>query len=520
LHLLVHLSLFAGKLLQSDAVLALLRTHSTTIEEATVHLWETMLNDLQLLYRLRADCTPEQVCAWLHDVIQRLPMMPQLGANLASSMARQQWEDAFQAAFITGTNADMARACAAARPSGTEARPLLHRIVDEEVQEDGLLPELLSPVAQPSFEALRTAFGNAETCTAHAFLDRVLKDVELLSLVELLWPLATWEAALRKNWGRQITQEDARNQTIGELLSQAGTKGELSRIFDSFAEAWNELVDSIRQGGLASAHYRMEADCHPVEPRDLPHMDRACKVSMCCIDSKGEGNLKNLLQLFLQMLGRAQNDFLAATTQLAQSNASLQALNVGGGMIDLGKKTPLLQLAHAHVLLDHNAVEGSLESLKTSMLAFSCCGAAGRRVEYDFAGIEASVASRLLKGTTLVDFDQRHLVPFPFGGELMQQRFRWGNDQGLRLLQAVEKAIEQQPMPNMDKVRSEPFLQETHQARALLELLELVLHDVTKSRPAPSETLVAFCSTFGHGRQSGSLQRFALECDALGKIQI
>jgi len=526
LHLLVHLSLFAGKLLGHDGrgLLTLLRPVAQTEEQAATYMWDIVLNDLQMLSQLVSDCTPEQICAWLHDIIQRLPTMPHAETNLASSAERRRWEDSFQATFIAHANADTIRACAAARPSGTELRPLLHRIVAEEVEEEGPVPKLLTPVATPSLDALRTAFtGSASERRSHAFLELVLigpqewNGLELLLLVELLWPLVAWDMAMRKHWGRQITQEEACNRTIGELLETCERRDadEVSRIFDQFAAAWNELVELIAKGGLAKQRYQAAADpfhaCREAKPPSA--MDRDCKVSMCCIDTKGEINESNMLLRFLVMLGRAQNDLLAETTRLVSDNASLQAINAGGGMVDLGKHTPLLQLAREHVLLDR---DDSLESLTESMLDFSCCGAAGRRVAYDFAGMEASAASRLLLGTTLIDFEgegARHLVPFPFGGEL--QQLRRGSYVGL---QAVEKAIAQQPLPNMDGLRAEPFLQETHQARALLELLELVLHDVTKSRPAADETLAKFCRSFGHGQQRGSLPRRALECAAIGNV--
>ena len=526
LHLLVHLSLFVGKLLGHDTrgLLTLLRPVAQTEEHAATYLWDIVLNDLQLLSRLVSDCTPEQICAWLHDIIQRLPTMPNAETNLASSAERRRWEDSFQATFIARVNADTIRACAAARPSGTELRPLLHRIVAEEVEEEGRVPKLLTPVAIPGLDALRTAFtGNASARRSHAFLQLVLigaqewSGLELLSLVELLWPLLAWDAAMREHWGRQITQEEACNRTIGDLLltCEGRDTDEVSRTFDQFAAAWNELVELIAKGGLAKKRFQAAADpFHPCREAKTPGpMDRDCKVSMCCIDSKGEINESNMLLRFLVMLGRAQNDLLAETTRLVSDNASLQALNAGGGMVDLGKHTPLLQLARAHVLLDR---DDSLESLTEAMLGFSCCGAAGRRVAYDFAGMEACAASRLLLGTTLIDFEgegARHLVPFPFGGEL--QQLRRGSYVGL---QAVEKAIAQQPLPNMDGLRAEPFLQETHQARALLELLELVLHDVTKSRPAADETLAKFCKSFGHGQQRGSLPRRALECATIGNV--
>jgi len=388
------------------------------------------------------------------------------------------------------------------------------------MEEPGLVPKLLTPIAQPSFDSLRTAFvRNVTNLKSHAFLELILNSLELLSLVELLWPLVAWESALREHWGRKITQEEARGKTVGELLSTHGARDtdELTRSFDHFAEAWNKLAGFIDEGGLASARYLAEVDpAHPCREAKKPQlMSRECKVSMCCIDRAGESNEDNMLLRFLKMLGRAQNDLLTETTHLVPDNASLQALHAGGRMICLGNKTPLLQLVRTHLILNR---EDSLVSLKESMLAFSCCGATGRRIEYDFAGIEASVASHLLVGTTLVDFEgaaARHLVPFPFGGELHQ--LQRDNYVGLQL---IERAITQQPLPNMDKVRNEPFLQETHQARALLELLELVLHDVTKSRPAPNETLAVFCKSFGHGQQKGSLQRRALDCATIGGVQL
>ena len=139
----------------------------------------------------------------------------------------------------------------------------------------------------------------------------------VLWLVRLLWPLCAWEAMLREGWGRQLSQEDARRLTIGELLqSKQDTGGVMEACFDAFAGAWNELVAAIREGGIVAARYRQEADCSPVEPSDMPLMGRDCKVSLCCLDRSGEGNLKNLLQLFLQMLGGVQNDLLRAATQL------------------------------------------------------------------------------------------------------------------------------------------------------------------------------------------------------------
>ena len=129
------------------------------------------------------------------------------------------------------------------------------------------------------------------------------------------------------------------------------------------------------------------------------------------------------------------------------------------------------------------------------------------------------MATRLLTGTTLVDFDPRHIVPFPFGGEAMQQTYALGKDKDLGLLEAVSKAVKQDPLPSLDSVRGEPHLAEPHRARVMLDLLELVMHDVTKARPEPRTLLEEFCRDYSHGSKT-PLQRKALACAAKSGVEL
>jgi hypothetical protein len=505
LHLLVHLGLFTGALLGTQGLRQLL---PKKIKDPAMHCWTAVLGDMRVLPQLLHRCTAEQACAWVHNVIEKLPAMQPAttaGGRLTAVPMRAQWEAAFASAFVATTTTATPHEWVTARAPSVGPRPLLFRQVDEQEAgaEGAFFPRLFAPVDAPSFDGLRASFvASGDAAAAYPFLALTLGRIELLELVQHLWPLRRWEAMLRERWGGVLSKEVAQRQQIGELLDDASAADD--SCFDEFAASWNALVRAIQAGGVAEERYRQEGDCHPVEPKHLEPIGHETSVSMCCITrGSDESNLKNLLHLFLQMLGRAQNDFLAETVPIVQGAASLQALHLGGGMVNLGVRTPLSQLQRVHVLLDNTSdASSSLRVLKHSMLTFGCCG---RAVHYDFDGVEGTAMTRLLTSTTLVDVDVE-VTTFPFLGALRQES-------AVDPLSALPVAL-QEPLDNTRRLCDEPFLQETHHAAATLALLELVIYNATKSRPSPDERLRAYCETFELGR--GPLERRALDCEAVG----
>ena len=141
---------FTGPLLGRDGLHGVL---PDGIEDGVTFCWEVVQADLRMLSQLLTGCTAEHICAWLHSVIEKLWAEQHQG--LATAADRQRWEQNFAMVHTAAANADVARAEAVKRPTGA-VRPLLHRIVDEDpsVMREGLLPQLLVPVDQPSFEAL------------------------------------------------------------------------------------------------------------------------------------------------------------------------------------------------------------------------------------------------------------------------------------------------------------------------------------------------------------------------------
>mmetsp|Transcript_16892 Transcript_16892/g.40381 ORF Transcript_16892/g.40381 Transcript_16892/m.40381 type:complete len:3239 (-) Transcript_16892:1608-11324(-) len=207
LHLLTHLSIFCGRLLGSSG----LGTLVTNQADAASFCWGVALRDFQKIPALLGPSTEIEACAWLHDIIERIPAWCQMtgagrGPNnsFTSAQQRQAWEAAFGRELIQ-VQPGLARACVIARPLTEGPRPMLHRLVDEE---SGLLIEqkgLWSIVNTPTVQMLQATFLSV-TCRAnkHPFLDLCLKRLELLDLTQHLTPFLQWERLLREQWSSHL----------------------------------------------------------------------------------------------------------------------------------------------------------------------------------------------------------------------------------------------------------------------------------------------------------------------------
>eukprot|EP00928_Gymnodinium_smaydae_P052800 TRINITY_DN36961_c0_g1_i1.p1 TRINITY_DN36961_c0_g1~~TRINITY_DN36961_c0_g1_i1.p1 ORF type:complete len:299 (-),score=40.62 TRINITY_DN36961_c0_g1_i1:505-1401(-) len=143
------------------------------------------------------------------------------------------------------------------------------------------------------------------------------------------------------------------------------------------------------------------------------------------------------------------------------------------------------------------------------MVGFGC-DLGGRLVRYDFSGIESSVATRILTNTTYIDVD-KGITHFGFLDDLQQEL-------GTHILKALSQALTQEPLAHAHQLREDVFFKETHHGMAMLRLLELVIFNVTKSRPDPDDTLCKYCATFGLGQ--GPLEQRALQCDSIGGLKL
>ena len=398
-------------------------------------------------------------------------------------------------------------------------RPLLHRLIDEDLSLDRTqlnYPNLFAIVIQPSSQGLRAAFdASPRHATQHPFLALFLSQRDLLELAQHLWSLLAWERMLRENWGNQLSREDAQQQCVGWLLQQTeATDPDLHRradaIFAAFEFAWNRIIIALRSSGSAAERrYRAEADCHPIEPKDMPTMSTAAKISLCCLDNRLESD-GNLLRVFFLMLGRAQNEFLDSVVPLVGKTSSLQSMRLSGDAVDMGSPIALLRLQKTHLLLD------DLDWLTSSMLAYGLNQPGwgrGKKVHFSFEVIEWNLAMQLLVGTTYVDmgvFVER-FVPFPFQGEVLQTH--------IDLLRMVERCLPQEPVDNLTKLRDAPFLQETRNASATLALVETVMFSCTKSLPDPNESLGKYCSIFSLLGVGVEVSK-ALQCDAIRELKL
>lgn len=403
LHLLTRLSLCATQLLGHEGLDRLVGGQNLA------DCWAAALRDLPLIPPLLGGATEEETCAWLHDVIQRLPTWTaSLGAernHLNSAVKRQQWERDFATIFIQ-PHATTARACLAARPLDDGPRPMLHRLVDEE---EGLAVKfggLWSTTEQPSFGRLQAAFEGlgADGRTRHPLLALCVDSIELLEVAQHLWPFVQWERWLREQWGSHLDRATAREMTVGQLLEQMGDDALRTRAttaFEKFAQAWNAVTMLLRRDHTeASRRYAELCDCHPVKPAEMAVMDTNAPLILACIDEQICAEpAGNLFRLFLRMLARAQNDFLAAVVPMVPRCAALVALSLGGNAVwlDTAPQTALLQLQRQHVLLE------DVGDVHAQMLR-GCLSQAGYRVAgamlSDFAAIEQDLATRLYRCNT------------------------------------------------------------------------------------------------------------------------
>ena len=521
LHLLVHLSLLVGPLLQYQGLDALLQAG-----DSMVACWQLAVSDFRMLGQLLTVCTLDQLSAFLHQLVEQLPewcRTSQLPADLLNMQLRSTFEGAFASALVEphlpNLQQAVRQALAKYSPADTP-RPILHRLIDEDLSVDRAqlrYPNLFSIVLQPSNQTLRSVFDSSPGNATHQpFLALFLNQLDLISLAQHLWPLLAWERLLREHWGNELSREDSQQQSVGWLLQQAESsdpalhqRAEVA--FNAFEGAWNAIVLALKSSSTgAERRYRSEADCHPIEPKDMPLMSMAAKVSLCCVDDKLDSD-GNLLRLFLIMLAQAQNEFLARVVPLVGKTMSLQSMRLSGDVVDMGSPVALARLQKSHMLLD------DLDWLMSSMLAYGLNQPGwgrGKEVHFSFEVIEWNLAMQLLVGTTFVDMEafRERFEPFPFQGEVLQHH--------TDLLRMVGKVVPQEPVVNVMKLRDSPFLQETKNASAALALVETIMFSCTKSLPDRNESLEKYCIVFSLLGGAAEVSRVLQQCDAIRELRL
>jgi hypothetical protein len=210
--------------------------------------------------------------------------------------------------------------------------------------------------------------------------------------------------------------------------------------------------------------------------------------------------------LLLRTLALAQNAFLLEMVPLVQRTTALQALSLGGDAVDLGAPVELSRLQRAHVLLN----DLDLEWLRGKMLS---CGVStpgaglGRQLTFGFDVCEVNLAMVTAEAVQIrLDADA---PPFRYLGELLQQQ--------ADLMAMLEKALPQEPVDNVHKLREAPFLQEAKNGTAALALLEAVVFSCAKVAPDRDETLQRYCAVFDAG---GAPAAGVLQCAALCEIKL
>lgn len=540
LHLLVRLSLFSGSIMGHTGLHSLIKGE----RNATTYCWEAALRDFQLLPALLGHASEQETCAWLHDLIERLPQWcAERGParnSLTTSGLRQAWESDF-ATQLVQPHAGRARECMAARPLGEGPRPTLHRLIDEEesVAMDVRHRGLWSTLEQPTLSRLQSHFQGLDAMSRarYPFLDMCLSQLELLNLAQHLWPFLQWERLLREEWSSRIDRGEAREMTVSQLLEQtsdSALRQRTSEAFAAFSAAWAAVVGMLKdpeKSGHTEAvpRYAELCDCHPVKAQNMPtdldlndNLIRGLIDPEICADPVG-----NLFRLFLHMLAKAQNDFLALVVSMVPTCPALIALSLGGNAVwlDSAPQTALLQLQRQHTLLQ------DLTKVTTEMLS-SCLAQTGygvshspARVAFDFSAMESGLAMTLLTGARRVDLEADGMggdgpggmakeapAVFMFKGELLPRH--------LDLPRRVSEQMEQEAVANARSLQEEPFLQEPKNCRETLELLELVLYHATKSRPSPDERLVNYCKAFSVVGTDDGLRKRVLQCSAIGEVPL
>ena len=255
LHLLVHLSLFASTLVYQGA--DGLRTLMPNEASPVASIWEQVVQDLDVLRQLLDAHALDEVVAFLHNIIERLPEWCQGGSGaLRTAEERNTWEKAFAEHFIEPemlTLQQTLRRCVDEYQRAVADPPRLHREIDEDDTLDSaalFYPSLFAVTSQPSFEVLCATFDSVPSHTqVYPFLALFLEWQPILVHVQQLWPLVRWYRMLREHWGNALSRDDAGKTTIGELLEQASAQLGAGEVFDEFAEAWNAIVQGLKDGG-------------------------------------------------------------------------------------------------------------------------------------------------------------------------------------------------------------------------------------------------------------------------------
>ena len=254
MHLLVHLSLFTAALLgKADELRDLIDGEASP----ALHIWGSIVTDLDVLHKLLEGHPFDEFVAFLHKLIEDLHGWCEgRTADLATAELRNTWERDFAARFVDPAVPTMQQAlqqCADEYKRAVADPPKVAREIDEDPSLDlkSLFhPLLFTVMSRPSFELLQTSFDSTPShAQQHPFLALFLEWQPLLEHIQHLWALVRWYRMLREHWSNTMSREDAGKTAIGALLQEANANLRAGEVFDDFADAWNAVVDGLRRGG-------------------------------------------------------------------------------------------------------------------------------------------------------------------------------------------------------------------------------------------------------------------------------
>jgi len=530
LHLLVHLSMFSGALLGYNGLDSLIQE----TEDPAEYCWDIVVHDLRLLPPFFGGAGEEAVCAWLHAILQKLTnFCLHQNKSLKDASTREAWENAFAKELVTEHVASSRQSLLDRPLDAIEHRPLILRLINEDPalkNSDKVLSSgLFSTVVFPTFDALQVALARLRQenggIDPHPFISFLIEEIDLLSLVQHLWPFLQWERVLRETWGSRLERGEAQEMTIENLIEKTSPekKASISNAFAMFSAAWDGVIHLLRsKNPKVSNRYAELCDCHPVKPDDIHEMTLDSPATIGCIDPEVCSDpAGNLFRIFLHLLSKAQNDLLGMIVPMVPLCDSLQALSLGGNAVwlDTSPQVSLLKFQRQHSLLE------DINHMKSKMLEYTLAqtgyGLSG--IQIDFKMMESSMATNLLTGSRLIDVNSddmardgrmSKLAPpiFLFKGELLHQH----RDLPRQLI----KQLSQEPVHNARSLKEDPFLQENINCRETINLLDLVMFHATKSRPNPNETLKSYCQAFNLVGGNKEARGRVLQCAAIGSVPL
>jgi hypothetical protein len=467
LHMLMHMSLWAGELLGFTGGVKQLVGRDVCAGYTRRHIEQDREEMLSTLH-----VTLEDWSTMMHAAIEMLPAFTRefSATSLTTAVARLEWETGFSRDVYARAFSDPAQFVADRKRQllQIEQNPCtLEKEIDETVVDFDpayrkyKLPTLFRTVPVRTVEGL-CVDATPEAMENFPVLNLFLKRFPDLKHVHFLVPFVTFTNLVTDRKNLILSRTD--NTTIQSFIESQQDPDSVRDHFRNFQVAWNTVRPTVKR-----------FECKDLDPELGATINLSSPLRWCCIDLRDDSIM---ILAMITELCRCQNEFLEEFLILAASpdEGVSAARRLNRELRVAGLPSVPVQSAPSKAII--GVGDGSISQLLSTLLRYAHHDLRygyGKRVKHNWTRMEIEVIQLVLFDKAILNGDTSKLKLFVFSGELFSTGSTYVVDE-------IRKTLPQKPLPAdilREIVKSDEVRRDQ---RKLLDSISTVMYVTSKAR--------------------------------------